>query len=110
MIYLLDADILNYLLKNMSPVTQRFREATRLGAGFVLSVTVHYQVSRYLKLKGASRVEQFYANLVANWLPVELNRQDWDTAADLWAQRHRAGKPIQDADLLIAVAALKAGA
>jgi predicted nucleic acid-binding protein len=66
--------------------------------------------SRYLMLKGATRVEQFYANLVANWFPVELLRQDWDTAADLWAQRHRQGKPIQDADLLIAVAALKTGA
>jgi predicted nucleic acid-binding protein len=39
-----------------------------------------------------------------------VEADDWRTAADLWASRHRAGKPITDSDLLIAVSALKSGA
>jgi predicted nucleic acid-binding protein len=108
--YLLDADTLNYVLKGLPQVTQRLRQATAAGADFVLSLVVHYQITRYLKLKGATRVQQFYASLVSGWSPAGLDATDWDTAADLWAQRHREGKPIQDADLLIAVIALKAGA
>jgi tRNA(fMet)-specific endonuclease VapC len=108
--YLLDADTVNYLLKTRSPVKERFREATGAGASFVLSVIVHYQITRYLKLKAATRVQQFYVTLVSNWQLVGMDASDWDTAADLWAQRHRVGKPIEDADLLIAVAALKTGA
>ena len=63
-----------------------------------------------MKLKGATRVLEFYSNLVSGWLPVGLERADWERAADVWAQRHRVGRPIQDADLLIAVIALKTGA
>jgi predicted nucleic acid-binding protein len=108
--YLLDADTLNYLLKARSPVTERFREAIRVGADFALSLTVHYQITRYLKLKGASRVLHEYRSLVSGWATVGLDNVDWDTAADLWAQRHQMGKPIEDSDLLIAVMALRTGA
>jgi tRNA(fMet)-specific endonuclease VapC len=65
---------------------------------------------RFLKLKNATRLLGGYTLMVANWLPVSLDGQDWETAADIWAERHRVGKPIQDADLLIAVTALKADA
>jgi predicted nucleic acid-binding protein len=108
--YLLDADTLNYILKSISPALERFEAATRAGASFILSPTVHYQITRYLKLKNATRVLRFYTGLVSGWVAVGLENTDRDTAADLWAQRHRVGKPIQDADLLIAVVALKTGA
>jgi hypothetical protein len=68
--YLLDADTLNYFLKAISPTKERFNEATATGATFVLSLVVHYQITRYLKLKGATRVLEFYSNLVSGWLPV----------------------------------------
>ena len=110
MTYLLDADTLNYLLKVRSPVKERFEAAIRDGATFAHSVIVHYQITRYLKLKGARRLQRFYASLTAGWYLVGLDAADWDTAADLWAERHRVGKPIEDSDLLIAVVALKSGA
>ena len=110
MTHLLDADTLNYVLKGLSPPKERLRQATAGGASFVLSLVVHYQITRYLKLKGATRVQRFYEQLVSGWSVVGLEEADWDTAADLWAQRHRVGKPIEDADLLIAVIALKTGA
>jgi hypothetical protein len=57
--YLLDADTINYVLKAISPTKERFREATAAGSTFVLSLVVHYQLTRYLKLKGSTRVLEF---------------------------------------------------
>lgn len=94
----------------MQPVKDRYRAAAQAGARFALSVVVNYEVVRYLRLRGSTRMERDYHSLVSNWTLVELTSADWDTAADLWVARHRKGRPIEDADLLIAVTALKAGA
>ena len=110
MSFVLDADIVNYLIKGVQSVRMRYQEAVSGGADFILCPIVHYQVSRFLKLKNATRLLGGYTSMVANWFPVLIDGQDWETAADIWAERHRIGKPIQDADLLIAVTALKAGA
>jgi tRNA(fMet)-specific endonuclease VapC len=109
-IYLLDTDILNYVLKRDAIVVQRFEQALREGHGFVLSAVVDFEITRYHRLKGMHRVARFYASMVELWSRVEVEADDWRTAADLWASRHRAGKPITDSDLLIAVSALKSGA
>lgn len=110
MIYLPDSDTVNYLVKGRDDVLAQYQNAILGGAGFRLSAVVHYQITRYLKLKGASRVLSAYDHLVEQWVPVALQPEDWDLAADLWATRHLAGSPIEDGDLLIAVTALKAGA
>lgn len=110
MIYLLDTNTLNYVLKKVPAVVDRFAAAVAVGADFVLCPVVHYEATRYYKLKNAARLLREYQTLVSDWTWQELAGPDWDTAADLWARRHRAGSPIEDADLLIAVTALKTGA
>lgn len=110
MTYLLDADTVNYLLKRIAPATGRFRQAVQARAEFVLSPVVHYEVTRYLRLKGAVRLLRDYARLVTHWRPTDLRSQDWNLAAELWVERHRAGRPIRDSDLLVAVTARSTGA
>src|SRR5438128_1882932 len=110
MSYMVDVDILNYILKKRSPAFARFRAAVRGGASFFLSPVVHYEITRYFKLTNRQRLLRAYERLIVTWEPIVVGAEDWDLAADLWAERHRQGKPIQDADLLIAVTALKAGA
>ena len=107
MTYLLDADTVNYLLKGIPAVRERFRQSTSAGAAFVLSPMVHYQLTRYLKLKDARRVNRAYQRLIADWEWAPFEDADWDLAADIWASRHRVGLAIQDADLFIAVSALE---
>ena len=109
MIYLLDTNTLNYVLKKVPTVLGRFEAAVAAGADFVLCPVVHYEATRYYKLKNASRLLHEYQTLAAAWAWQDFDGNDWDTAADLWARRHRAGSPIEDADLLIAVTALKTG-
>jgi predicted nucleic acid-binding protein len=97
----------NYAIKQRAPVASRVSAAMAARDTFVLSPVVHYELTRHLKLRGARRLMRAYQTLVATWQPCDIVGSDWDLAADLWEQRHRAGAPINDADLLIAVSAIK---
>jgi predicted nucleic acid-binding protein len=107
--FLPDTDTVNYVLKGKGPARRRLQAAAAAGEKFALSPVVHYEVTRYLKLKQADRVLRLYEALIADWHRVELTAVDWDRAAELWSARHRAGAPITDSDLLIAVSALGSG-
>ncbi len=88
-------------------VEQHYQIALASGAKFALSMRVHFQVTRYLDLKGLTRLRRKYGTATANWQKIGLDETDWDDAAKLWAERHRIGKPVGDADLLIAIMARK---
>jgi tRNA(fMet)-specific endonuclease VapC len=105
--WVLDTNIISYLLRGDSRVRDAFvavRDAP--DTSFILSPVVDYEIRRYLLLKGASRNLAQYEALTATWTAVPLSEADWRQAAALWADRHRNGTPIEDADLLIAVTAL----
>jgi len=103
----LDTNIVSYLLRDIDPVSQQFAQAANQGDQFFLSPVVDYEIRRYLDLKGARRSLDRYQSLVRSWTPSLLETPDWHRAAMLWAERHRRGLGIEDADLLIAVTALK---
>lgn len=104
---LLDTNTLSYILKRRFPATHRMSEAVRGGATFLLCAVVHYELRRYLVLKGSHSVLRLYDDLVRPWERYELSFQDWEHAASMWADRHRVGKSISDLDLLLAVVAMK---
>lgn len=106
---LLDTNTLNYLLKGNAPVADRLEEANGEGASFLLATPAHYELTRYLDLKGAHRMRRIYSQITSSWQRCNLTFEDWSTAARLWAERHRAGKSIADMDLLLATLALREG-
>ncbi len=110
MIWLPDSDIVNYIIRKREPTVSQYRELVAEGDSFYLAAVVHFEVTRHLLLKGSKRLLREYKELVATWYEISLSWADWNTAATLWESRHRAGRPIEDPDLLIAVCALKAGA
>lgn len=106
-----DTNTISYLLRNDRQVRAQFDSALeKPETVFVLSPMVDFELRRYLLLKEASRNLRQYEALVESWMPVSLGESDWRLAASLWAERHRAGEPIEDADLLIAVSALRLNA
>lgn len=107
---LLDTNTLNYILKDRPPVRQRLDEAIREGRTFLLASVVHYELTRYLDLKGAHRLLRLYEELTATWRPCFLSFEDWAGAARLWAELHRSGRSVSDFDLLVAVLARKSNA
>jgi tRNA(fMet)-specific endonuclease VapC len=104
---LIDTNIITYFLRERELVLSRFTEALKADNVFVSSDVVDYEIRRYLVLKNATRQLARYEALSRDWLPVSLTRDDWRTAAKLWAELHRAGRSIEDRDLLIAISALK---
>ncbi|TCT20105.1 PIN domain-containing protein [Thiobaca trueperi] len=106
--YLLDTNILSYLMRGHPGVRARFERVRRSADdAFVLSPVVDYEIRRYLLLKGATRNLAQYQSLTLKWLTPVFDDAHWEHAIRLWAERHRGGKPIADADLLIAVTALR---
>lgn len=67
----------------------------------------HYELTRYLRLKGAHRLLRLYDQLTAGWQPCEPSFEDWNEAARLWAELNGSGRSISDPDLLLAVLARK---
>nr|WP_245232442.1 PIN domain-containing protein [Thiorhodococcus minor] len=105
---MLDTNILSYLMRGSSTVRANFdRTAESAGSQFVLSPVVDYEIRRYLLLKGATRNLAQYQALTSTWLTPTFDTAHWEHAITLWSERHRIGKPIADADLLIAVTALR---
>jgi predicted nucleic acid-binding protein len=105
---LLDTNTLSYLLRSDSAVRSAFIAARdKEQCTFLLSPVVDYEIRRYLLLKGATRNLAQYEALTVNWQDTGFDREDWLQAALLWAGRHRIGMSIADADLLIAVNALR---
>lgn len=105
-----DTNTLNYLLKRRQPVVDRFQEATDRGAEFLLSSVTHYELTRYLDLKGARKVMQAYERITVSWRRCNLEFEGWNDAAGFWARRHRLGRSISDLDLLLATLARRENA
>ncbi|WPL18207.1 PIN domain protein [Thiorhodovibrio winogradskyi] len=106
MIYQLDTNAINDLLREQEPLMTHFRRV-RDHARFILCPVVDFEIRRYLLLKAATRNLAHYETLISAWYQPVTTLADWRHAAELWAQRHRIGNPISDADLLIAVCALR---
>ncbi|HYU31452.1 MAG TPA: PIN domain-containing protein [Thermoanaerobaculia bacterium] len=104
---LLDTNTLSYIIKDIPPVPAKLDEAMHQGKSFLLASVAHYELTRYLRLKGATRLLRLYQQLTATWQRCEPTFEDWDEAAWSWAERHRIGQGISDPDLLLAVLARK---
>jgi predicted nucleic acid-binding protein len=108
--YLIDSDTVNYIVKEIEPVPERYYRASDAGAHFILSVVVDYEVTLYLRLKGFEKQLRFYNVLTHGWEMQAVSDDDWARANKLWVEQSRVGKPPGDADLLIAVTAFRTGA
>jgi predicted nucleic acid-binding protein len=105
--FLLDTNTVNYLLKGREPAVSRFAAAVEADDVFLLGPITDYELTRYLRLKGSSRILRLYEELASSWTLCDLTFEDWRTASLVWAERHEVGRPITDLDLLMAVLARK---
>jgi predicted nucleic acid-binding protein len=110
MSYMLDSDSVNFLIRENQRLQRYFRQALADNERFVLSPIVHFEVTRYLDLKGAAKLRRRYDAITRDWEKAELVGYDWDSAAKLWAELHRKGQSVSAMDLLIAITVIKTGA
>jgi len=108
--YLLDTNIVTYILKKNINVNSRLRQATRSGKEVFISCITYYEVKRGLISINAARqladFNQFCIDYDILFLDdIEIIEQACKIHADLKIK----GTPIQDADVLIAATAIARG-
>ena len=101
--FVLDTSIISLILREHPTVTSRFHAISTPQHHVLGCPTVWYEVRRGLLNRDAKSQMRLFLKLFASFEWQDYTRADWELAADWWAQRRNAGKPIADADLLIAV-------
>jgi predicted nucleic acid-binding protein len=110
--YLLDSSIVSLLLRaaRNPEVVARYARAESEGHAFVACPVVAYEVRRGLLHRAAGTQLRRLEALVGAWGWDDIRREDWEWAARTWAECAAQGRPINDADLLIAAHAARLGA
>jgi tRNA(fMet)-specific endonuclease VapC len=102
-VYTLDTNIVSYLIERNSQVETAFRAVLRRKPIILTCPVVWYEVRRGLVARNAQTKLRRFEQLFATFRWDHYDQGDWELAGDLWAQRRALGRPIADADLLIAV-------
>ncbi|MEA5598771.1 type II toxin-antitoxin system VapC family toxin [Rivularia sp. UHCC 0363] len=108
--YLLDTNIISYILKNNASVNNKLQQVTRGGEEVFISCITYYEVKRGLLALNATRqlaeFETFFQKYEVLYLEdIEII----ETACRVHADLKNKGTPIQDADVLIAATAITRG-
>jgi predicted nucleic acid-binding protein len=100
--YALDTNSVIMLLRENNSVCNAFDNAVERGDTFVIPPFVNFEIIRGFRYKSAPKKEAMY-NYLKLMFPVgEMNLESWEHAAALYAELRRAGRTVEDADLLIA--------
>ncbi len=108
--YLLDTNIVSYILKNNASVNNKLQQVTREGEEVFISCITYYEVKRGLLALNATRqlaeFETFFQKYEVLYLD---NIEIIESACRIHADLKTKGTPIQDADVLIAATAITRG-
>lgn len=103
--FILDTNIITALIKGEKRVFEQLEAHRR--DGIFLCPPVYYEAMRGLLWKNATTKIAVLQALRARLGWFDLINEDWDRAAQLWADAVRNGKQLADIDLLIAAIALR---
>ena len=106
---LLDTDILSAILRKNPPSIERARSYLEVHRQFTFSVITRYEILRGLLAKGAGKQLDAFDQLCGTSRILPLTDQMIVQAATVYADLHRRGELIGDADILIAATAMTQG-
>lgn len=98
--YVLDTNIVSFILREDATVKASFRRASTPQSQFLGCPVVWYEVRRGLLAQNATRQLMRFSALFSTFTWQDYTLRDWELAAELWAQRRAQGRPAPDADLL----------
>jgi tRNA(fMet)-specific endonuclease VapC len=107
---IIDTDTLSEIRKRKNPsiVAHASGYLSQYGH-FTFSSITRYEVVRGLKAKSAARQLQLFITFCQYSRILPITDAILDTAADVWARAHVAGRPRNDADIFIAATAIEYG-
>lgn len=103
---LLDTDVLSALLRRSPVVLRRAHGYVGVHRRLTFSVITRYEIMRGLKARDASRQQDAFEDFCAANVVLPLTDAVVVTAADIYADLHRRGDLIGDADIPIAATAM----
>ncbi|MCD6335029.1 MAG: type II toxin-antitoxin system VapC family toxin [Candidatus Latescibacteria bacterium] len=106
---LLDTDILSAIMRRNPVMVSKAREYLREHHRFTFSILTRYEILRGLKAKGASKQEHAFESFCDANTVLPLSDDIIVQAAAIYADLHRRGELIGDADILIGTTALVQG-
>ncbi len=106
---LLDTDILSAVMRKNPLATEQARSYLEVHRLFTFSVITRYEVLRGLLAKGAAKQLAAFDKLCATSRVLPLLDSIIVQAATIYADLHRRGELISDADILIAATAIMHG-
>jgi tRNA(fMet)-specific endonuclease VapC len=108
--YLLDTNIVSYLLKRNANIDNKFREARRLQKNIFISCITYYEVKRGLLAINATRQLADFTLFCHRYQILFLDDiAILEKACEIHADLKIKGTPIQEADILIAATAITRG-
>jgi len=106
---LLDTDILSAVMRRNPGATERARSYLETHRQLTFSVITRYEVLRGLLVKGATKQLAAFDKLCATSRVLPVTESIIVQAATIYADLHRRGELIGDADILIAATAITHG-
>lgn len=106
---LLDTDVLSAVMRGHAMAVAKGNDYLNEQGQFTFSAITRFELLRGLKVKGATRQTIAFENLCAANIILDITDSIIVKAADIYADLHRRGLLIGDADILIAATALVHG-
>jgi tRNA(fMet)-specific endonuclease VapC len=108
--YLLDTNIFSYIFKRNMTVGNKLKQVSRSGNEVFLSCITYYEVKRGLLAVNATRQLADFQNFCTDYEVLFLDDMEIiEQACRIHADLKIKGRPIQDADVLIAATAITRG-
>ena len=109
MTYALDTNIISYILRRDKYIVRRVSKARWDGHKIVIPLMVYYEIKRGLTALDSHKRLAAFVDLCSEFEVINLNTRDMNTAAEIYAENRRAGRPIEDNDLIIAATCVTNG-
>jgi tRNA(fMet)-specific endonuclease VapC len=103
---MLDSDVLSALMRREANVLARAQEYLKSHAQLAFSLITRYEILRGLKAKRATAQLRRFEVFCTTCEVFPITNEVVDRASDIYADLHRKGALIGDADILIAATAL----
>jgi tRNA(fMet)-specific endonuclease VapC len=108
--YLLDSNIVSYILKRNVILDQKFREVRRLKQDVFISCITYYEVKRGLLAINATRQLAEFNKLCQTYKILLIDDLEIiELACEIYVDLERRGFTIQEQDILIAATAIARG-
>lgn len=107
MIYLLDTNIISFLLKGNTSIKANVAKKISEGCNVQIPVVAYYEAKRGLIAAGATTKLQSFINFVNKLGILNTTISTYDIAAQIYADLSKNGNIIEDADIFLGASAIE---